>query len=96
MGGIPGGVHPAVGAQPDPATEHEVDAGIPVDQHQQVVQHEEHSVGMGEVGPALGALSELSQTVELEQADEEQGDGPTGAQGAGHPEPVQGEQGQDV
>ena len=39
------------------------------------MKHEQHSAGMGEVGPVLRAVGKLTQAVKLEQAYKEEGNG---------------------
>ena len=58
-------IHPGVCVEPNIEADCEVEAGVPVDQHQDVEHDLQDSEGVGEVGAGLGLVEELEHSLDL-------------------------------
>ena len=73
----------------------EVEAGVPVDYDQQIVDHEERSREVRQMGPGLRAVAELPQPIVLEKLQGVEGRW-RGSEIEDHVRDVEGEDRQDV
>ena len=58
-------IHPGVCVEPNIEADCEVEAGVPVDQHQDVEHDLQDAEGVGEVGAGLGLVEELEHPLDL-------------------------------
>ena len=58
-------IHPGVCVEPNVEADCEVEAGVPVDQHQDVEHDLQDAEGVGEVGAGLGLVEELEHSLDL-------------------------------
>ena len=58
-------IHPGVCVEPNIEADCEVEAGVPVDQHQDVEHDLQDAEGIGEVGAGLGLVEELEHSLDL-------------------------------